>query len=61
MRGREPGPEVVSAVVQRALEAPKPKARYLAGVAFPASLILPLRDLLWNAALQRMFGVTLED
>ena len=55
MRNQEPGPEVVSAVIQQAIEAPKPKARYLAGVALPGRLVLRLRDFLWDAVLKRMF------
>ena len=42
MRQVEPGPEAVSKVVQQAIEASKPKARYLAGVAFSGRLVINL-------------------
>lgn len=55
MRRQQVGPEVVSRVIQQAIEAPRPKARYLAGVTFSGQLMLVLRDFVWGAALQRMF------
>jgi len=55
MRQQEPGPEVVSSVILQAMEAPKPKARYLAGVALPGRLVLRLRDFVWEMVLRRMF------
>ena len=53
------GPEVVSRVIQQALDAPNPKARYLAGVAFSGKLAIYLRDLLWDSVVKSMFKVTL--
>ena len=47
MHQSEQGPEVVSKVIQQAIEAPKPKARYLAGVALPGKLVLYLRQFFW--------------
>ena len=58
MRGQEPGAEAVSQVVQQAIEAPKPKARYLAGVAFPGGLVLALRDFVWDGVCRQMFKIT---
>lgn len=55
MRQQEPGPDVVSKVVQQAIESSNPKPRYLAGVAFPGRLVLYLRDFVWDIALKRMF------
>ena len=52
-------PEVVSKVIQQAIEAPRSKARYLAGVAMPAMpLLIALRDWVWELVLQRMFKIT---
>lgn len=55
MRKQEQGPEVVSKIIQQAIEAPNPRARYLAGVALPGRLVLYLRDLVWDTVLQRTF------
>lgn len=49
------GPEVVSRVIQQAIDTPKPKERYLAGVALPGRLILALRDFVWGNALKSIF------
>jgi NAD(P)-dependent dehydrogenase (short-subunit alcohol dehydrogenase family) len=57
MRRHEPGPEVVSQVIQQALETPRPKARYLAGVTFSGKLALRLRDFVWDQVVQRMFKI----
>lgn len=53
-----PGPEVVSRVIQQALEVPNPKARYLAGIAFSGKLAIYLRDFLWDSIVKSMFKVT---
>jgi NAD(P)-dependent dehydrogenase (short-subunit alcohol dehydrogenase family) len=57
MRQQEPGPEAVSKVVQQAMETSKPKARYLAGVAFPGRMVIYMRDLIWNPVVRQMFKV----
>ena len=57
MRQQEPGPEVVSQMIQQAIETPKPKARYIAAVAPSGRLVLLLRDLIWDPVLQRMFKI----
>lgn len=55
MRGQEPGPEVVTKAVQKALAASRPKARYLAGVDLPTRLVLQLRDFVWEPAVRQLF------
>ncbi|HEX7556728.1 MAG TPA: hypothetical protein VF338_08900, partial [Leptolinea sp.] len=57
MRKYEPGPEAVSKVVQHAIETARPKARYLAGVAFSGRVALLLRDFIWDRILQLMFKI----
>lgn len=52
-----PGPEVVAAVIQRAIETARPKARYTAGIAFSARLVIALRDLVWDGVVRKMFKV----
>jgi NAD(P)-dependent dehydrogenase (short-subunit alcohol dehydrogenase family) len=58
MRQHEPGPEAVSQVVQAAMESSKPKARYLAGVAFSGRMVIYLRDFIWNPVVRQMFKIT---
>jgi NAD(P)-dependent dehydrogenase (short-subunit alcohol dehydrogenase family) len=55
MRRQEPGPEVVSRVIQQVMETAKPKARYLAGIGLASRLVLNARDILWEPVLSRMF------
>jgi hypothetical protein len=55
MRRQEPGPDAVSQVIRQALETPRPKARYVAAVAFSGRLVLRWRDFVWDAVLRRMF------
>lgn len=57
MRKDEPGPEVVSDVIEKAMEAVKPKARYLTGVSFSSRLVIHLRDFLWGFVLRQMFKI----
>lgn len=52
MRGEEPGPDAVSKVIQQAMESPKPKARYLAGVGFSVRLAIFLRDFAWDSVVR---------
>jgi len=58
MREREPGPEVVSGVVQQAIEAPNPKSRYLVGVPLSNRLALLLGDSVRDRVFGRMFKIT---
>jgi NAD(P)-dependent dehydrogenase (short-subunit alcohol dehydrogenase family) len=55
MRKSEPGPEIVSQVVQQAIEASKPKARYVVAVPFSTRLLLHLGDSLRDFILRRVF------
>jgi NAD(P)-dependent dehydrogenase (short-subunit alcohol dehydrogenase family) len=57
MRRQEPGPEVVSQVIQQAMEAAKPKARYLVAVPFSGRLVLHLGDAAWDFVLRRLFKI----
>ncbi len=57
MRGQEPGPEVVSRVIRQAIEAGKPKARYLAGLNLPGRLVMFLRDYAWEGVVGQVFKV----
>jgi NAD(P)-dependent dehydrogenase (short-subunit alcohol dehydrogenase family) len=57
MRQGEPGPEIVSEVIQQAIEAVKPKARYHAGISLSGELIMHLGDSVWDLALRRLFLV----
>ncbi len=58
MRRHEPEPQAVSRVVQRAIEAPRPKARYVAGFPFSGRLVLHLGDAAWDLVVRRMFNVS---
>jgi|SRR5215211_1510381 len=55
MRRHEPGPEAVSRVIQRAIEAKRPKARYLVAMSFPGRLVLHLGGSVWDLVVRRMF------
>jgi NAD(P)-dependent dehydrogenase (short-subunit alcohol dehydrogenase family) len=57
LRRNEPGPEVVSRVIQRAIEDPRPKARYLAGVGFSGWLVMHLGDSAWDLVVRQMFNI----
>lgn len=55
MRRNEPGPEVVSRVIQQAIEASAPKARYRAGVPFGAALVMGLGNTAWDKVCRQMY------
>jgi NAD(P)-dependent dehydrogenase (short-subunit alcohol dehydrogenase family) len=57
MRKQEPGPEAVSKVVQHAIEASRPKARYLAGFAFSGRLVIFLGAAFWDRVVRQMFKI----
>jgi NADP-dependent 3-hydroxy acid dehydrogenase YdfG len=57
MRKSEPGPEVVTQVVQHAIEASKPKARYQVAVPFSNRVVLRLADAARDALFKRMFKI----
>lgn len=56
MRQQQASPEVVSQVIQRAIEAPRPRPRYLAAIPVSGWLVLHLRDAVWDLVLRRMFA-----
>lgn len=51
----EPG--IVSEVILRAIEAPRPKARYHANIPFSGELALHMGDSVWDLALRNIFKV----
>ncbi len=57
LRKQEAGPEAVSAVVQQAIESPKPKRRYVAGFPFSGKLVLFLGDSAWDLVVRQMFKI----
>jgi NAD(P)-dependent dehydrogenase (short-subunit alcohol dehydrogenase family) len=57
MRQQEVEPTIVSQVIQQAIEASRPKARYHAGISLSGELILHMGDSVWDLALRRMFRV----
>ena len=57
VRNKEPGPGVVSRVVQQAIEASKPKARYLVAVPFSNRVVLRLGDAAKDALFRSMFKI----
>lgn len=58
MRQNEPGPEAVSQVVEQAMEAFNPKARYVAAISFSGRLVIHLRDFVWDIVLRQMFKIS---
>lgn len=59
MRKQEAEPEIVSRVVQQAIEASKPKARYLVAVPFSQRVVLRLGDAVRDRIFKRMFKISL--
>jgi len=57
MRSQESGPEAVSQVVQLAMEAPHPRARYIAGFPLSGRLVLQLGDPVWDLVVRQMFRI----
>jgi NAD(P)-dependent dehydrogenase (short-subunit alcohol dehydrogenase family) len=57
MRNQQTGPEVVSEVIQEAIESSNPKARYHANIPLSGELILHMGDSVWDMALRRMFKI----
>lgn len=55
-RVHEPGPEVVSRVVRKVIEATKPKARYPVAVPFATRLMLLLNDNMRDYLINKAFG-----
>lgn len=57
MRKDEPGPDMVSEVIERAIKAERPKARYLAAIPLSGKLVIHLRDFVWGSVLKQMFKI----
>jgi NAD(P)-dependent dehydrogenase (short-subunit alcohol dehydrogenase family) len=57
MRHQESGPEIVSRVIQQAMETTKPKARYHAAIPFSGELVMHMGDSVWDMVLRRMFKI----
>jgi NADP-dependent 3-hydroxy acid dehydrogenase YdfG len=57
MRKKESGPQIVSQVVQQAIEAAKPKARYLVAVPFSNRVVLHLGGAARDTLFRRMFKI----
>ncbi len=57
MRRNEPEPEAVSKVVQKVIETPRPKARYVAGFPLSGRLVLRLGDIAWGSVVRQMFKI----
>jgi NADP-dependent 3-hydroxy acid dehydrogenase YdfG len=55
MRKHEAGPEIVTQAVQQAIEASRPKARYLVAVPFSQRIVLHLGDGARDSLFRRMF------
>jgi NAD(P)-dependent dehydrogenase (short-subunit alcohol dehydrogenase family) len=58
MRKDEPGPDIVSQAIERAIKADRPKARYLAAIPLSGRLVINLRDFVWGSVLKQMFKIT---
>ena len=57
MRRREAGPEAVSKVIQQAMEAARPRRRYLVAIPFSGWLVLRLGDAVWDLVVRRLYEI----
>ena len=57
VRKQAPGPKIVSQAVQQAIEASRPKARYLVAVPFSQRVVLRLGDVARDGIFRRMFKI----
>ena len=57
MRHQQTGPEVVSEVIQEAIESSRPKVRYHANIPLSGELMLHMGDSVWAMAVRRMFKI----
>lgn len=58
MRRQGAGPEAVSKTVQRAIEAARPRRRYLVAISFSGRLVLRLGDGVWDEVVRRLYQIT---
>ncbi len=57
MRRREAGPGAVSKVIQQAIEAARPRRRYLVAIPFSGRLVLRLGDAVWDLVVRRLYKI----
>jgi hypothetical protein len=57
MRRQEAVPEALSRVIQQAIEASRPKSRYVAGFPFSGRLVLLLGDSAWDRVVRHLFKI----
>lgn len=55
MRRQGKGPEAVSHAIQQAIEAPRPRRRYLVAIPFSGRLVLRLGDGVWDRVIGRLY------
>lgn len=57
MRRQGAGPEAVSQVIQEAIEAAKPRRRYLVAIPFSGRLVLHLGEAVWDRVVRRVYQI----
>ncbi|HEX8036429.1 MAG TPA: SDR family oxidoreductase [Ktedonobacterales bacterium] len=57
MRRQGAGPEAVSQVIQQAIEAARPRRRYLVAIPFSGRLVLHLGDAVWDRVVRRLYQI----
>ena len=57
MRRQGAGPEAVSTVIQQAIEAARPRRRYLVAIPFSGRLVLHLGDGVWDLVVRRLYHI----
>jgi NAD(P)-dependent dehydrogenase (short-subunit alcohol dehydrogenase family) len=55
MRKHEPGPEVVSQVVEKVIKTRRPKARYLVAFPFSGRLVMKMGEPAWDFVVKQMY------
>ncbi|MGZ3678226.1 MAG: SDR family oxidoreductase [Ktedonobacterales bacterium] len=57
MRQQGAGPEAVSKVIQQAIEAARPRRRYLVAIPFSGRLVLHLGEAVWDLVVRRLYEI----
>jgi len=57
MRRQGAGPEAVSQVIQQAIEASRPRRRYVVAIPFSGRLVLHLGDGVWDRVVRRIYQI----